>query len=144
MRVSRGNHWHVPTTFRLFHSCLFLLQLSRNFERGIAIRGWAALVAQFSQRLSTGSQVHRSHYRGHQYLGGNISGMLEYSIRHTRVDSCCPRGTHFIYTPTYSRMVKCRVCNPVSSTIRKHRAHEIKFLHGSARDATEPMLDSVI
>jgi hypothetical protein len=25
-------------------------------------------------------------------------------------DSCCPRGTYFIYTPTYSRILKCRVC----------------------------------
>ena len=33
---------------------------------------------------------------------------------------CCPRGTYFIYTLTYSRILKCRVCNPVSSTIWNH------------------------
>jgi len=80
--------------------------------------------------------------------------LLSGSIERTKLNSYTgvpgtPRGTYvggtyFIYTPTYNRMVKCRVCNPVPSTIRKHRAHAIKFLHGSARDATEPMLDSVI
>jgi hypothetical protein len=34
--------------------------------------------------------------------------------------SCYPRGTYFIYTLTYSRIAKCRVCNPVSSTTRNH------------------------
>ena len=43
-------------------------------------------------------------------------------------DSCCPRGTYFIYTPTYSRILKCRVCNPLHLPSGIIRAHAIKFL----------------
>ena len=62
-------------------------------------------------------------------------------------DSCCPRGTYFIYTPTYSRIVKCRVCNPHHLPSGIIRAHAIKFLQhvapgtfewSTSRNGTEP------
>jgi hypothetical protein len=56
------------------------------------------------------------------------------------LDSCCPRGTYFIYAPTYGWIAERRVCNLVSSTTRNHQAHTIKFCYF---DVSEVIVGSI-
>jgi hypothetical protein len=40
--------------------------------------------------------------------------------------------SYFIYSSTYSKIVKRRVCNPASSAIRNHRAQQLNSTAGSS------------